>query len=40
MQRSSTSIANLAAALAKAQLVLTNPEKLLTGDCQESCVRP
>jgi hypothetical protein len=30
MQRSSSSIANLAAALAKAQLVLTNPEKLLT----------
>jgi hypothetical protein len=30
MQRSSPSIANLAAALAKAQLVLTNPEKSLT----------
>ena len=30
MQRSSASIANLAAALAKAQLVLTNPEKSLT----------
>src|SRR5882724_9352250 len=31
MHRSSDSIASLAAALAKAQMALTNPEKLLTG---------
>ena len=31
MHRSSESIAALAAALAKAQMVLTNPEKSLTG---------
>jgi hypothetical protein len=31
MHRSSESIASLAAALAKAQMVLTNPEKSLTG---------
>jgi hypothetical protein len=31
MQRSSTSIASLAAALAKAQAVLANPEKSLVG---------
>src|SRR5215468_8620190 len=31
MHRSSGSIAALAAALAKAQMALTNPEKLLTG---------
>jgi hypothetical protein len=31
MQRSSESIAALAAALAKAQITLTNPEKSLTG---------
>src|SRR5271167_1042844 len=32
MHRSSESIASLAAALAKAQMVLTNPEKSLTGN--------
>ena len=31
MHRSSESIASLAAALAKAQMALTNPEKSLTG---------
>ena len=31
MHRSSESIASLAAALAKAQMELTNPEKSLTG---------
>jgi hypothetical protein len=31
MHRSSESIAALAAALAKAQIVLTNPEKSMTG---------
>jgi hypothetical protein len=31
MHRSSESIASLAAALAKAQITLTNPEKSLTG---------
>ena len=34
MQRSSESIGNIAAALAKAQCQLTNPEKLLTATIQ------
>ena len=36
MHRSSESIAALAAALAKAQMVLTNPEKSLTGTVPSS----
>ena len=36
MQRSSESIASLAAALAKAQVELINPEKSLTGTIQST----
>jgi hypothetical protein len=36
MQRSSSSIANLAGALAKAQIVLVNPEKSLVGTIRQS----
>ena len=39
MHRSSESIASLAAALAKAQMTLTNPEKSLTGDGPNRSVR-
>jgi hypothetical protein len=39
MHRSSETIASLAAALAKAQMALTNPEKSLTGTCPATGLR-
>ena len=39
MQRSSESIASLAAALAKAQIELSNPEKSLVGTIEAPCRR-